>query len=183
MYQHPYRWIIFTENDTIFKSLQALVDSDILIPQLRHDNNDADADDDGSGGGYNLKQFYKIDKDNSGEIYYEHYGSWSKKTGIIDERQVRVISRRRSNLRGKLITTSYVHMNKSSRAHLTDYVDKNIDSVLKANYFSVNTLLDIVNASKKELFQMTWGYYNARTKKWSGMVGDVVHKGADIGGK
>lgn len=180
LFRHPYRWIIFTENDTILRSIEALVDSDVLIPQ---------ASNDGSGGGdrddvtatYNLKQFYKIEE-NSPEIYYEHYGMWSSQSGIVDERKSTVISRRRANLRGKLITSSYVYLNASSRAHLTDFVDKHVDSILKVNYMMVNTLLDTMNVSKRELFQQTWGYFNARSRKWSGMVGDLVHNGADIGG-
>ena len=132
-----------------------------------------------NNGEYNLKQFYKIEN----EIYYEHYGNWSIKSGIVDERKTHVISRRRANLYGKLITTSYVHLNKSSRHHLTDYIDKHVDSIMKVNYLIVNTILDTMNVTKQEMFQMTWGYYNARTKKWSGMVGDMVHNGADIGGK
>ncbi|KAL7037251.1 hypothetical protein ACKWTF_009135 [Chironomus riparius] len=131
-----------------------------------------------NNGECNLKQFYKIEN----EIYYEHYGNWSIKSGIVDERKTHVISRRRANLYGKLITASYVHLNKSSRHHLTDYVDKHVDSIMKVNYLIVNTILDTMNVSKQEMFQMTWGYYNVRTKKWSGMVGDMVHNGADIGG-
>lgn len=168
MFQQPYRWIIFSEDTAIFNSIKAFVDSNVLIPQLVSNN-----------GSYNLKQFYKIDD----KIHYEHYGTWSIKTGIVDERMIQVISRRRSNLYGKLITTSYVHLNKSSVNHLTDYVDKQVDSIMKANYLLINNILDTMNVTKKELFQMTWGYYNVRTKKWSGMVGDLVHNGVDIGGK
>lgn len=128
---------------------------------------------------YNLKQFYKIDD----KIYFEHYGIWSAKSGLSDERETHVIARRRANLHGKLITSSYVHLNKTSRQHLTDYVDKHVDSITKVNYLLINTILDTLNVTKKEIFQMTWGYYNIRTKKWSGMVGDIVHKGTDVGGK
>lgn len=108
---------------------------------------------------------------------------WSSQSGIVDERKSTVISRRRTNLHGKLITSSYVYLNASSRTHLMDFVDKHVDSILKLNYMMVNTILDSMNVTKKELFQMTWGYYNARSRKWSGMVGDLVHNGADIGGK
>lgn len=178
LFRHPYRWIIFTENDTILRSIEALVDSDVLIPQASNGG----GHDDVAAAMYNLKQFYKIEE-NSHEIYYEHYGMWSSQSGIVDERKSTVISRRRANLHGKLITSSYVYLNASSRAHLMDFVDKHVDSILKLNYMMVNTILDTMNVTKKELFQMTWGYFNARSRKWSGMVGDLVHNGADIGGK
>lgn len=164
------------------REISALIDSDILIPQASNDGNVSGMDNKNASGSYILKQFYKIEE-NSDEIYYEHYGMWSIQSGIVDERKSTVISRRRANLHGKLITTSYVHLNRSSRAHLMDFVDKHVDSILKVNYMMVNTILDVLNVTRKEFFQMTWGYYNARTKKWSGMVGDIVHNNADIGGE
>jgi hypothetical protein len=160
------------------RKIPALVDSDILIAQASNDGDDNAA----VAVTFRLKQFYKIEA-SLDEIYEEHYGVWSLQSGIVDERKSTIISRRRSNLHGKLITTSYVHLNRSSRAHLMDFVDKNVDSILKVNYMIVNNVLDTLNVTRKELFQMTWGYYNARSKKWSGMVGDIVHNGADIGGR
>jgi hypothetical protein len=160
---------MFVDDDEVSNGVQALPDSDVLIAQATND-------------GFALKQFYKTET-NSREIHYENYGSWSIKSGIVDERESKIISRRRANLRGKLITSSYVLLDKNSKNHLTDYVDKNVDSIMKLNYMAVNDVLDKINATKKDLFQMTWGYYNERTKKWSGMVGDIIHRGAEIGGE
>lgn len=170
LFSHPYRWIIFADDDRIFRDIPALPDSDLVIARANNES------------GFALKQFYKIEE-SSVEILHENYGFWSLQSGIVDERSTSIISRRRSNLRGKLITSSYVALNKNSKNHLTDYVDKNIDAILKLNYIILNSVLDKLNVTKKELWQGTWGYYNVKTKKWSGMVGDVVHKGADIGGK
>lgn len=173
---------MFTANDAILREIPALVDSDILIPQASNGGSVSGSKNGDDTAAFALKQFYKIEQ-NSDEIYYEHYGMWSLQSGIVDERKSTIISRRRANLYGKLITTSYVHLNRSSRAHLMDFVDSNVDSILKVNYMMVNIVLDVLNVTRKELFQMTWGYYNARTKKWSGMMGDLAHNGADIGGK
>lgn len=165
---HPYRWIMFVEDDKVLNNVRALPDSDVLIAQATND-------------GFALKQLYRTDE-SSDETHYENYGLWSEQSGIVDERSSKIISRRRANLGGKLITSSYVALNKNSRNHLTDFVDKNVDSILKLNYIIVNTVLDKLNATKRDLFQGTWGYYNAKTRKWSGMVGDIIDKGADIGG-
>lgn len=108
---------------------------------------------------------------------------WNPQSGLIDEREVKTISRRRRNLHGKLMTVSYVHLDKTSRNHLTDFVDTQTDALLKTNYMILNAVLDHLNVTKKELFQSTWGYYNPKTKKWSGMMKDIVEKGADIGGE
>ncbi|CRL01901.1 CLUMA_CG015435, isoform A, partial [Clunio marinus] len=168
LFAHPYRWIMFVENNKILHHIKALVDSNVILAETTND-------------GFGLKQFYKIDEE-SNEIYFENYGSWDSKSGIVDERSTKIISRRRENLHGKLITSSYVALNKSSRNHLADFVDKSVDSILKYNYIMVNSVLDKLNVTKKELFQDTWGYYNVKTKNWSGMIGDIVYNGADIGG-
>ena len=168
LFAHPYRWLMFADDNEVFSRVQALPDSDVLIAIATND-------------GFDLKQFYRTEI-SAREIHYENYGSWSLESGIIDERETKIISRRRENLRGKVITTSYVHLDRKSKNHLTDYVDKNVDPLLKLNYLAINDVLDKINATKKEIFQMNWGYFNERTKKWSGMIGDIVHKDADIGG-
>lgn len=157
------------DREDILGKIRALPDNDILIAQSTDE-------------GFSLKQFYKIDETKD-EIFQEKYGSWSQQSGIVDERATKIISRRRTNLHGKLITSSYVALNKNSREHITDFVDKNIDSIMKFNYITVNSVLDRLNVTRKELWQGTWGYFNVKSKKWSGMVGDIVHKGADIGGR
>lgn len=159
---------MFANDNEVYSNIRALPDSDVLIAQATND-------------GFTLKQFYKMET-NANEIHYENYGSWNPQSGIIDERETKIISRRRGNLHGKLITSSFVHLDKNSKNHLTDFVDKNVDSILKANYILVNIVLDKLNATKKDVFQYTWGYYNETTKKWSGMVGDIVTNGTDIGG-
>lgn len=169
LFGHPYRWLIFLNNDEIHQKVSALPDSDILIATSTAD-------------GFNLQQFYKVEP-TSTEIHYEHFGMWNSENGLVDERKVKIISRRRKNLHGKQMTVSYVHLNKASRNHLTDFVDKQTDGILKMNYVVLNAVLDQFNITRKEIFQSTWGYYNPKTRKWSGMMGDIVHKGTDIGGK
>lgn len=160
---------MFANDDEVLNDFRALTDSDVLIAIATND-------------GFDLKQFYKIDE-NSREIYFENYGLWRQQSGIVDERTTKIISRRRENLRGKLITSSYVALHKDSWNHLTDFRDKSVDAILKLNYIILNEILDKLNVTKKELYQGTWGYYDPNTKKWTGMVGDLVHNGADIGGR
>jgi hypothetical protein len=159
---------MFADDMNVCSSIQALPDSDVLIA---HTTND----------GFALNQFYKTET-NAMEIHYENYGSWSLERGIVDERESKIISRRRGNLRGKLITSSYVLLDRNSENHLTDFVDKNIDSISKSSYLVVSAVLEKLNATKKDSFQTTWGYFNEGTQKWSGMVSDIVDNGADIGG-
>jgi hypothetical protein len=159
---------MFADDMNVCSSIEALPDSDVLIAQPAND-------------GFALNQFYKTET-NAMEIHYEKYGSWSSERGIIDERESKIISRRRGNLRGKLITSSYVLLDRNSENHLTDFVDKNVDSISKSSYLVVDAVLDKLNATKKDFFKDTWGYFDEKTKKWSGMVGDIIDNGADIGG-
>lgn len=167
------------DSSSFHNKISSLPDSDILIAKA---SSSSTIDDSGE---FVLQQFYKTELTSAtaGEVNYEHFGKWTPLLGIIDERKIKVNSRRRRNLHGKLMTVSYVHLDKRSRNHLSDFVDTQTDSILKTNYIILNAILDNLNATKKELFQSTWGYYNPKTKKWSGMMGDIVHKGADIGGK
>ena len=167
LFSHPFRWLIFADDNEVFSTVQAPPDSDVLIAIATND-------------GFALKQFYKIES-SATEIHYENYGSWSLKSGLVDERDTKIISRRRGNLRGASITSSYVLLNENSRHHLTDYVDKNVDSIAKANYFLINAVLDSMNASKNENFRNTWGYFDEKTQKWSGMMSDIIN-GTDIAG-
>ena len=168
LFSDPYRWLIFIEDEKILNNIRALTDSDILLAKSSNDS-------------FILKQFYKIEF-SSNEIIYENYGTWNNESGIKDERSSKIISKRRENLRGKQITTSYVILNPNTRYHMSDFVDKNVDSIHKLNYIVINSVLDRMNTTRKELFQPTWGYLDPKTKKWSGMVGDIVHNDADIGG-
>ncbi|CAO1387144.1 unnamed protein product [Diamesa serratosioi] len=131
--------------------------------------------------GFNLKQFYKIDE-KSNDLYFEEYGSWNNTSGIEDKRVTKIISRRRTNLHLKTITVSYVILNNDSKNHLTDFVDKNEDSISKLNYISVNAVLDVMNVTRKEIFTNSWGYQDPKTKMLSGMLGDIHSGNADIGG-
>ena len=133
-------------------------------------------------GGFNLKQFYKIDE-KSNDLYYEVFGSWNNSSGIDDKRVTQIISRRRTNLHLKTITVSYVILNNDSRNHLMDFVDKNEDSISKVNYISVNAVLSVMNVTRKEIFSNSWGYQDPKTKMLGGMLGDIHSSKADIGGE
>jgi len=39
-----------------------------------------------------------------------------------------------------------------------------------------------VNATKVYTFTNTWGYKNNKSNEWNGMIGDLFHNNADIGG-
>lgn len=146
--------------------LPALVDSNIIT--VSTSKNDS-----------TLKQFYKIDE----HVIVEDYGFFDKKDILVDARGKKTIYEKRKNLMGTTITTSYVILNNSSIKHLRDLKHKNVDTISKMNYVIVNEMLDILNVSRKEIFRNTWGYKDPKTNTWNGIVGDLIEKTSEIGGK
>lgn len=58
---------------------------------------------------------------NSSTAYYETFGRWNYDDGLIDERSTRILSKRRRDLKGRVVSVSMVLTNNDSMNHLTDY--------------------------------------------------------------
>jgi ionotropic glutamate receptor len=61
------------------------------------------------------------------------------------------------------------------------YRDKHIDTITKVNYHLTNYLVEFLNASIEYSVVSTWGYQDNQTNEWSGMIGELVTKTADLG--
>lgn len=59
--------------------------------------------------------------------------------------------------------------------------DKHIDTIAKVNYVFMLHLQDLTNASMHFSIENTWGYKD-KNNNWSGMIGELTRKKADIGG-
>ncbi|RZC40438.1 glutamate receptor, partial [Asbolus verrucosus] len=59
--------------------------------------------------------------------------------------------------------------------------ETHIDSIAKVNYVLVQHLSDTVNATLWYSVRNTWGYKD-NSSNWSGMIGELTRKEADIGG-
>lgn len=53
--------------------------------------------------------------------YEEFFGTWNSKSGLIDRRTTRILSKRRRDLRGRIVSAAIVLTNNDSINHLTDY--------------------------------------------------------------
>ncbi|KAJ8873534.1 hypothetical protein PR048_024352 [Dryococelus australis] len=69
--------------------------------------------------------------------------------------------------------------NNDTLEHLTDLHNKHIDTITKLNYILLLHVIDIMNASVEFTIVDTWGY--PTNGSWSGMVGYLQRKEADIG--
>ncbi|KAJ8986031.1 hypothetical protein NQ317_013916 [Molorchus minor] len=104
-----------------------------------------------------LKKVYKRHPQRPLEV--ERMGYWTKQVGIMDYGFEKIhVEEEKSN--GK---------------------NKHIDSITKVNYVLVEHLKDIINATLKYSVRSTWGYKN-NNSEWSGMMGELIRKEADIGG-
>lgn len=160
---------MFLNNGSDVHEIEAPPDSDIVLAKSTVD-------------GFSLSQFYRIDK--YMEAIHEVYGFWSTESGLVDQRSSRIVSRRRVDLQGKVITSSFVVLNNDSIHHMTDFAFKTIDYLTKSNYLVVHAMLDRLNVTKKEIFHNTWGYFNKTTRKWppNSMIWDMLYGGVEIGG-
>lgn len=66
-----------------------------------------------------LHSVYKIDRHQSNFIS-EPFGWWENGIGLTDQRETRILSRRRRNFRGKLLKSTLVLVKNDSVAHLDE---------------------------------------------------------------
>lgn len=62
---------------------------------------------------------YKISKLDS-QVIFEDFGHWSPRKGLVDRRQLRILSRRRRNLHGMVIKSAIVLLNNESINQMDD---------------------------------------------------------------
>ncbi|XP_031617482.1 glutamate receptor 3-like [Contarinia nasturtii] len=169
-FAHPYRWIIADATEKVIKNLSFLPNSNIILANW--DNNSERII---------LKQVYKVAI--GMPLIYEDFGLWTKKDGLIDLRTTRILSRRRRNLQGYQLKATTVFMNEGSENHtdLDDTQHKNIDMASKVCLLLAKHWVESVNATMVTDVQRTWGYKDPKTGQFSGMVGRLQMKEADIG--
>ncbi|XP_055837082.1 glutamate receptor ionotropic, delta-2-like isoform X2 [Episyrphus balteatus] len=127
--------------------------------------------------GYVIKQVYR--KSMQHVLILELFGFWSKNI-LIDRRTISTTSIRRKNMEGLKLRASLVLTHNDSINHLTDGLDRHIDTLSKVNYVLTKQLGDFISGDIEFSFVKSWGYLN-NDSKWSGMIGDLVYNRSDIG--
>ncbi|XP_066246802.1 uncharacterized protein [Euwallacea similis] len=109
----------------------------------------------------------------------QHYFKLTSNDGFnLFRNDVLLRSRRRLDV---TLNACIVITNNDTLNHLTDKRDKHIDSITKANYPVVLSLASIYNITLNWTVVSTWGYKDNHSD-WSGMMGQLTKKEADIGG-
>ncbi|XP_055628375.1 ionotropic receptor 75a-like [Toxorhynchites rutilus septentrionalis] len=125
-----------------------------------------------------IQQVFKLSEQST--LNFEPFGMWLNGS-LVDERTAMVTSVRRLDLKGHTLRASMVITNMDTLNHLTDYKQKHIDTITKVNYILTNNLAHYLGARVNYSIVSTWGYFNATTRRWDGMIGELSHRSADLG--
>ncbi|XP_067005102.2 ionotropic receptor 75a-like [Anabrus simplex] len=148
----------------VFQALNVFVDSQVLLVFQSSKEH------------YQLVEVYRQGPQE--HAIFTNTGDWTLQSGVRWKVDL-ALSVRRSNLNQTLLKAAMVVTNPETLNHLDDFVDKHIDSITKNNYILLTHVLETVNASVEYIIVDSWGY--ATNGSWSGMVGSLQRKEADIG--
>ncbi|KAI8423341.1 hypothetical protein MSG28_014355 [Choristoneura fumiferana] len=112
----------------------------------------------------------------------ENYGIWTANVGLVRSRHVMemTIPMRRKNLALETITTSVVITDNNTFNNLDDLRYPDIDTISKCGYRQLTSLYDFINATRKMIYAVDWGYYI--NGSWTGILGHMVQGEAELSG-
>lgn len=150
-----------------FKTLNILIDSEVSV--IRQESKTSAF----------ITKIYK--RSPYSKLISEPFGIWTEESGFSEQMTDKITPNRRKNLQGTVLKSCIVITHNGSLKHLTDKREKHIDTISKVNYVFMLHLRDMFNATMMFTIQNTWGYKENKTE-WSGMIGELTRKEADIGG-
>ncbi|XP_044003996.1 glutamate receptor ionotropic, kainate 2-like, partial [Aphidius gifuensis] len=187
MFVAPFKWLIINDqnmsitNDieddyyeknksslfSVFKNINIYPDSEVFIGQREIINNT-----------FKLLSLYRPSFNH--DLIIENRGSWNYRNGLVLTNHDSS-SRRRRDLKKTPLKSCLVMTNPDTLNHLTDYKNKLVDAVTKANYPWIIHLVNRINATVNFTVRDTWGYKD-KNGSWNGMIGLLDSGEIDIGG-
>ncbi|PSN49051.1 Ionotropic receptor 75j [Blattella germanica] len=122
-----------------------------------------------------LEEVYKRREESN--LVTNEIGYWVEEFRLVIY-NAKSLSSRRMDFQKSLIKVVMVVINKDTMKHLTDAVDRHIDSLSKANYALFHHIKEIMNASIEILTVDSWGYEINGT--WTGECGYLQRRETDI---
>ncbi|KAK0165908.1 hypothetical protein PV328_004386 [Microctonus aethiopoides] len=150
----------------IFKELQVFPDSEIIIGHRIEDKY------------FKIRSLYRPSPYR--DLVFEDRGSWNDVDHLCLNDELPT-SRRRQNLQATPLKSCLVMTDPDTLNHLTDYKDKLVDAVTKANYVWLQLIAERMNVTVNFTLRNTWGYRD-KNGTWSGMIGLLDRGEIDIGG-
>ncbi|KYM76177.1 putative glutamate receptor [Atta colombica] len=183
MFVAPTKWLLFqdrkmiidndnftfTYNDSVLKIFEDMAiypDSDVILAQ-RFD-----------GDFFELSSIYRPSPQKS--VIRENRGNWTIENGLKMS-TFDVASARRKNLQQTTLKSCLVMTDPNTINHLTDFKDKSVDPVTKANYPWILHLVNRMNATISFEVTNSWGY-RTENGSWNGMIGMLERREIDIAG-
>ncbi|XP_028050022.1 probable glutamate receptor [Monomorium pharaonis] len=186
MFVAPMKWLLFQDRKTIignedntnstftyddsilkiFDNLAIYPDSDVIIAKRL------------DGNFFELLSVYRPSSQRG--VIWENRGNWTIENGL-KMRTLEVASARRKNLQQTALKSCLVVTNPNTINHLTDFKDKTVDPVTKANYPWILHIVNRMNATVSFEVTNSWGY-RTENGSWSGMIGMLERQEIDIGG-
>ncbi|XP_069698812.1 ionotropic receptor 75a-like [Periplaneta americana] len=167
MFRHWFRWLLL-DNDTVTDELDGLgllLDSDVTLARRV------------SGSSFLVLEVYKR---GVGEGLVKNVlGFWNESRGFTATAPL-IASVRRTNLHKALLKAVMVVTDNDTLQHLSNTVNKHIDTITKVNDALFHHVVDILNASVDMTIVNTWGYPDS-SGNWSGLTGYLQRGQADIG--
>ncbi|XP_076634541.1 ionotropic receptor 75a-like [Colletes latitarsis] len=113
-------------------------------------------------------------------VVLEDRGNWTTDHGL-KMKNLYPASRRRRNLQGTHLKSCLVMTDPDTINHLTDYENKHIDPITKANYPWVLNMVERMNATVSFEITNSWGY-RGENNSWNGMMGMLQRREIDLAG-
>ncbi|XP_017786882.1 PREDICTED: uncharacterized protein LOC108569730 [Nicrophorus vespilloides] len=114
------------------------------------------------------------------KFVWEDFGFWNstfKKSPVLLH-----LSDRRHDLNGTNMNVGFLFDDNDTWNHLEDYKYPRIDTFTKQNYLTIKALMEYCNINMTIVSADVWGYYNATTKNWNGLVEKVRSNEVQISG-
>ncbi|XP_076648796.1 putative glutamate receptor [Halictus rubicundus] len=176
MFDAPNRWLLLRDRRSssssdlasiasIFEDARVLPNSEVFLATSRANFTE-------------IRSIYR--RSMIGEVVIEDRGTWTADGGLCAGDLI-ATSRRRRDLHGTRLKACIVVTDPDTINHLTDYGNKHIDTVTKANYAWLLIMMARINATIDICTTKSWGYPTGNGS-WSGMTGMVQRREIDIGG-
>ncbi|XP_052873871.1 uncharacterized protein LOC128279192 [Anopheles cruzii] len=134
---------------------------------------------DPSTGQHLVRQQYRLSR--TGPITVETVGPWEPTKGVVVAGPRAVTYVRRRNFNQFQLRASLVLQFNDTVNHLNDYSNKHRDTLSRISYHLTNSVGLHLNASVRFTIVTSWGYRNATTGLYTGMIGELQTDLADLG--
>ncbi|XP_033608435.1 uncharacterized protein LOC111867100 [Cryptotermes secundus] len=171
LFRARFRWLLLEDSslqssEQALRSLNVLLDSDVIVGRRVSETR------------FSVMEVYKRGPHEG--LTRSVTGVWQSEVQHFEPTSSPVVSVRRMNTRKSVLKAVMVVTNNDTMNHLTNTIDKHIDTITKVNHNLFLHVVDMLNASLDMKIVDTWGYPDS-AGHWSGLSGYLQRSEVDIG--